>query len=207
MKSAVRKERRTFAERLWAPPLLCSLVQSRWFIGVLFVCYSVMVCLFGWSLCMQCYAVVALWEETSVSLYTDRTAIFLCLLFGTSEGQILRFWTLFFDPAVPATLSLPLHNSQLAARLVPNPMIDSLIFLLLSKFLRCCMQPNIVACSKESITPSPSPTEPMSGVSSDCHSSGCVSCSFPRCIWVLLVCHSHYTLHSLLHCNGLPAAL
>ena len=58
---------------------------------MLFVCYSFMVCLFGWPLCMQYYAIVALWEEIAVRLYTDHAAIFLCLLFVTSEGQILRF--------------------------------------------------------------------------------------------------------------------
>jgi hypothetical protein len=70
---------------------LYSLVRSRWFTGMLFMCYSVKVCLVGWPLCMQYYAIVALCEEVAVKLRTDHTAIFHCLLFGTSEGQILKF--------------------------------------------------------------------------------------------------------------------
>ena len=99
---------------------LYSPVLSRWFTGMLFMCYSVKVCLVGWPLCMQYNAIVALCEEVAVRLCTDHTAIFLCLLFGTSEGQILRFWSLFFGPAVPATLSLPLYNSQLFSKQITS---------------------------------------------------------------------------------------
>ena len=86
-----REEGKTNLRRASVSSFLYSLVQSHWFTGILFMCYSVKVCLFGWPLCMKYYAIVGLCEQVALRLCTDHSAIFLCLLFGTSEGQILRF--------------------------------------------------------------------------------------------------------------------
>jgi hypothetical protein len=88
---------------------LYSPVRSRLFTGMLLMYYSVKVCLVGWPMCMQYYAIVALCEEVAVKLRTDHTAIFLCLLFGTSEVLKLVFWS--HGTSTSTSTSYPITSS------------------------------------------------------------------------------------------------